>query len=200
MTLAATAQNGLDLFSPYLSEPARKSLLQRNPNGLKEVKGIIIGGMTVASMRGLETPLVNISLEFETNYTEVVAASGSAASEMTYYVRERWELERKRDVLSPPPAQATALHCPRCGAPLQRDTVGACAFCRTKIDSGEFQWYVRDIALLSAKRRVRCLLPTCRKLAPTFPAWYRQTSPTSAPSLNKTIRHSRGVNSKRAPI
>src|ERR1044072_5726709 len=34
----------LDQFSPYLSEAARKSLLQRNPSGLREVKGIIIGG------------------------------------------------------------------------------------------------------------------------------------------------------------
>ncbi len=38
----------LDQFSPYLSEAARKSLLQRNPPGLKEVKGIIIGAMSVA--------------------------------------------------------------------------------------------------------------------------------------------------------
>jgi ribosomal protein L24E len=72
---------------------------------------------------------------------------------MTYYVRERWHLERKRDVLSPPPAQATALHCPKCGAPLQKDTVGACAFCGTKVESGEFQWYVRGIGLLSREAK-----------------------------------------------
>ena len=142
----------LDLFSPYLSEDARKSLLDRNAKGLKEVKGIIVGAMRIADIRGLETPLVNISLLFETNYTEVVNTNGKP-SEMTYYVRERWQLERKRDVLSPPPAQATALHCPRCGAPLQKDTVGACAFCGAKIESGEFQWYVRGIALLSSEAK-----------------------------------------------
>src|SRR2546422_5809015 len=38
----------LDQFSPYLSEPGRKALLQRNPPGLQEVKGIIVGAMTVA--------------------------------------------------------------------------------------------------------------------------------------------------------
>ena len=101
-------------------------------------------------MRGLETPVVNVSLVFEANYTEAVAVEGSGPAEMAYYVRERWELERKRDVLSPPPAQATALHCPRCGAPLQKDTVGACAFCGTRVDSGEFQWYVRSITLLKS--------------------------------------------------
>jgi hypothetical protein len=143
----------LELFSPYLSEAARNALMQRNGNGLKEVKGIIIGAMNIVSVRGLETPVVNISLVFETNYTEVGAGDGNTPQETTYYVRERWELERKRDVLSPPPGKATALHCPRCGAPLQKDTVGACAFCRTRIDSGEFQWYVRGIALLSKEAK-----------------------------------------------
>lgn len=150
-------EQALDQFSPYLGEAARKSLLGRNPSGLKEVKGIIVGGLRVEDVRGLETPLVTINLVFETNYTEVVGSNGSGANkksgEMTYYVRERWQLERKRDVLSPPPKQATALHCPKCGAPLQKDTVGACAFCGTKIESGEFQWYVRGIGLLSSEAK-----------------------------------------------
>jgi hypothetical protein len=136
----------LDLLSPYLADTARTSLLQLNPQGLKEVKGIIIGSMSVASVRGVETPTVNVSLEFETNYTEEVAVNNQQ-SEMTYYVRERWDLERKRDLLSPPPAQATALHCPRCGAALQKDTTGACAFCGVRIESGEFQWFVRQITI-----------------------------------------------------
>lgn len=159
-TLYAKAHDGrghgpklLEQFSPYLSEAARKSLLQRNPSGLREVKGIIIGGMRIVDIRGLETPVINITLLFETNYTEVVATNGAPPQEMTYYVRERWQLERKRDVLSPPPARATALHCPKCGAPLQKDTVGACAFCGTRIESGEFQWYVRGIALVSREAK-----------------------------------------------
>lgn len=142
----------LDLFSPYLSESARTALLQRNPPGLQEVKGIIVGAMRVEQVQGLETPTVQVRLFFESNYTEVMQPNVQP-SEMTYYVNEEWELERKRDVLSPPPAQATALHCPRCGAPLQRDTIGACAFCGTKIDSGEFQWYVRTIRLINKEAR-----------------------------------------------
>jgi len=140
----------LDLFSPYLSQPARTALLQRNPTNLQEVRGIIVGAMSVADVHGLDTPLVKISVMFEANYTEV---TGPVPSEMSYYVRELWQLERKRDVLSPPPAQATALHCPRCGAPLQKDSVGACAFCLTKIDSGEFQWYVTEVKTLSREAR-----------------------------------------------
>jgi hypothetical protein len=142
----------LDQFSPYLSDEVRKALWQRNPPGLKEVKGIIVGAMNIASVRGVASPLVNITLVFETNYTEVVTQNG-VDNETTYYVTERWLLERKRDVLSPSPAQAAALHCPKCGAPLQKDTVGACAFCGAKIESGEFQWYVRNVELLSREAR-----------------------------------------------
>src|SRR5207245_8432930 len=127
--------------------------LQLNSSNLKAVQGVIVGAMQVADVRGLATPTVGISIEFDANYTEFTPREGDPRGEMSYYVRERWELERKRDVLSPPPAQATALHCPRCGAPLQRDTVGACAFCHTKIDSGEFQWYARSVTLLNREAR-----------------------------------------------
>jgi hypothetical protein len=143
----------LELFSPYLSEAARKSLLGRNPPDIQEVKGIIVGSMQIGQVDGLVTPMVRVNLIFETNYTEVTKAISGGKPETSYYVTERWELERKRDLLSPPPAQATALHCPRCGAPLQRDTVGACTYCETKIDSGEFQWYVRKIVLVGKEAR-----------------------------------------------
>lgn len=161
--------SALDQFSPYLSEAARKTLLQRNPPGLKQVKGIIIGAMTPQNVRGLETPMLNISLTFEANYTEAVDQGGVPA-EMTYYVHERWELERKRDVLSPPPATATALHCPRCGGALQKDTVGACAFCGTRIDNGEFQWYVREIALLNREAKGPLLTSDVPEIGTNYPS------------------------------
>ncbi len=159
----------LDLWSPYLSDAARAALRQRNPEGLREVKGIIVGAMSTQSVRGLESPFVQVGILFETNYTEVFDQNG-AKVEMSYYVHERWELERKRDVLSPPPAQAIALHCPRCGAPLQKDTVGACAFCGSKIESGEFQWYVRGITLLSREARGPLLTSDVPEVGTDFPS------------------------------
>ncbi len=160
----------LDQFSPYLGDGARESLLQRNPANLKEVKGTIIGAMNVESVRGLETPTVSVSLRFEANYTEVIAGKNGAPTEMTYYVKEMWQLERKRDVLSPPPAQAAALHCPRCGGPLQRDTVGACSFCGTKIDSGEFQWFVREISLLNTEAKGPLLTSDVPEAGTNYPS------------------------------
>ncbi|HYX30476.1 MAG TPA: TIM44-like domain-containing protein [Pyrinomonadaceae bacterium] len=154
----------LDELSPYLSGEAMNALIQLNPANLKSVEGIIVGAMNVVEVRGVETPIVWITIEFETNYTEVVGDQ-----QMTYYVRERWRLERKRDVLSPAPEQATALHCPRCGAPLQKDTNGACAFCGTKITSGEFQWYVGEIKTLSREARGPLLTENVPEVGTNYP-------------------------------
>jgi ribosomal protein L24E len=155
-----------------LSDQARASLQQLNPPKLKSVEGIIVGAMQIVGIQGLATPVVSVSIEFDANYTEVTD------KQMSYYVREHWVLERKRDVLSPTPEQATALHCPRCGAALQKDTVGACAFCGTKVESGEFQWYVRSITTLQREAKgplltsdvpeVGTLNPTISQ--PNFPA------------------------------
>ena len=158
--------NAINQLSPYLSERARKSLLQLNSGGQPEVRGIIIGSMNVAEVRGLESPLVKISLVFEANYTEVTKAD----NEMTYYVRERWQLERNRDVLSPTPEQATALHCPRCGAALQQDTTGACAFCGTRIERGEFQWFVTNIIPLDREARGPLLTSDVQEAGTDFPS------------------------------
>lgn len=182
-------KTALDELSPYLSEKARASLLHLNSPNLKAVQGVIVGAMQAVDVRGLATPKVEISVEFEANYTEFTPREGDARGEMSYYVRERWELERKRDVLSPAPEQATALHCPRCGAPLQKDTAGACAFCATKIESGEFQWYVRRITTMGREARgplltsdvpeVGTLYPTVTQPnLPAVRAAYEQNNPS----------------------
>jgi hypothetical protein len=160
----------MDQLSPYVDEQARQALLGRNPQNLQRVMGVIVGAMRIADVRGLQSPLVQISIEFEANYTEVVGGPGGGEGrQMSYYVREHWELERKRDVLSPSPAQAVALHCPRCGAAFQPDTRGACSFCGTKIESGEFQWFVRRIQLLSREERGPMLTGNVEEVGTNYP-------------------------------
>ncbi len=162
-------KTALDELSPYLGDAARASLLQLNSPNLKAVQGIIVGAMQVTDVRGLATPKVGISVEFEANYTEFTPTESDPRGEMSYYVREHWTLERKRDVLSPPPEQATALHCPRCGAPLQKDTTGACAFCSTRIESGEFQWYVTSTMTLSREARGPLLTSDVPEVGTQYP-------------------------------
>lgn len=166
----ARGRKNLEELSPYLSEAARGALAARNPPDLHSVVGVIIGSMQVSGVQGLTSPVVMISVEFETNYTEVTGGSGQQPKEMTYYVRERWVLERNREVLSPTPAQATALHCPRCGAALMKDTAGACAFCGARIESGEFQWFVRAVSLLSKEARGPLLTSNVPEVGTDYPS------------------------------
>lgn len=166
----ARGRGKLDELSPYLSADVRNALMQRNPPHLVAVTGIIIGSMQVGGVQGLSSPVVKISVIFEANYTEVVGGKDGRTSEMTYYVREMWVLERNRDVLSPPPAQATALHCPRCGAALMKDTTGACAFCGARIESGEFQWFATSVTLTSREARGPLLTSDVPEVGTDFPS------------------------------
>lgn len=166
----ARGRGKLEELSPYLSETARATLMQRNPPNLQRVVGVIIGSMQVSGVQGLASPVVMISVEFETNYTEITGGDGQKQNEMTYYVRERFVLERNREVLSPTPAQATALHCPRCGAALMKDTTGACAFCGARIESGEFQWFVRSVTLLSKEARGPLLTSNVPEVGTDYPS------------------------------
>jgi predicted lipid-binding transport protein (Tim44 family) len=166
----ARGRGHLDELSPYLSADVRNALAQRNPPNLQAVTGVIIGSMQIGGVQGLSSPVVKISIVFEANYTEIVGTKEGRASEMAYYVRELWILERNRDVLSPPPAQATALHCPRCGAALMKDTTGACAFCGARIESGEFQWFATSATLTSREARGPLLTSDVPEVGTDYPS------------------------------
>lgn len=144
----ARGEGDLDRYAPYLSEAARNGLRSRSKQGLKGVRGIVIGSFRVQEVRGLDTPHAMVQVVYEANYTETVSGHDTS-----WYVREQWKLERKKDILSPPPEKSKADHCPRCGAALQTRTDGSCEYCGVQIKSGSFHWYVRSIALLSRETR-----------------------------------------------
>jgi uncharacterized Zn finger protein (UPF0148 family) len=148
----AREEGKLDQYAPYLSAEARGALVSRNPQGLREVKGVIIGSFHVDGLSGLETPQVEVAVSYESNLTEV-SGNTAGGTEASWYLREQWVLERKRDILSPPPAKAKADHCPSCGAPLRTRTDGACESCGVRIQDGTFQWYVRSVTLVSREER-----------------------------------------------
>ncbi|HEY8133673.1 MAG TPA: zinc-ribbon domain-containing transport protein [Thermoanaerobaculia bacterium] len=148
----ARAAGDLARYSPYLSVEARRALLARNPKGLKEVRGIVIGSLQVGDLRGLHSETISIPVTYEANFTEIVDA-GLGQQESSWYVQEQWWFERRRDILSPPPDKAKAEHCPRCGAALQTRTDGSCEYCGVTISDGSFQWYVRNIVVVTKDAR-----------------------------------------------
>jgi hypothetical protein len=144
----ARGTGGLERYAPYIAEAARNMLARLNPKGLTEVRGIVVGAMHVGAIGGLSGQTVFVPVKYEANYTEVVDGK-----ESSWYVQEDWVFERRRDILSPPPEKAKADHCPRCGAPLQTRTDGACQYCGVKIEDGTFQWFVRSIVPVAKDAR-----------------------------------------------
>ncbi|HEY0142355.1 MAG TPA: TIM44-like domain-containing protein [Thermoanaerobaculia bacterium] len=136
----ALGQGRVDAFAPYVSAPVREGLKQQAPAGLTAIDGVVIGSFSVAAIRALDQPRVEVDVEFEANYSEV-----TAAGTRRWYVSEVWTLTRTRDLLSPPPDKARAEHCPKCGAPLETRTDGTCLYCRTAVRDGSFHWFVQSI-------------------------------------------------------
>jgi hypothetical protein len=57
---------------------------------------------------------------------------------------EYWSFIRRSTSSSKGPAKASG-SCPNCGAPLEVNMAGECAYCNTKITSGEFDWVLSAI-------------------------------------------------------
>jgi hypothetical protein len=165
----ARGAGDLDRYAPYLGDGARNALRSRNPKGLREVRGIVIGSFQVTSLRGIDTPNVVATVAYESNYTEI-----SDGGEQSWYVQEQWALERRRDILSPPPEKAKADHCPRCGAALATRTDGSCEYCGAKIESGAFQWFVRSITLVNREQRGPLLTSNVPEQGTDTPTRYQQ--------------------------
>jgi len=147
----ALGRGEVDNLAPYVAKGLRDGL-KRFAAGLTSIDEVVIGSFAVVAFRGLEQAEVEADVEFEANYTET-----RDNAVRRYYVREVWTLTRGRDVLSPTPEKAKAEHCPKCGAPLQMRTDGACLHCGTIITDGSFQWFVRAIRGVSREDRPRDL-------------------------------------------
>ena len=121
---------------------------------LKEIKGVIIAAATITGVSKPDRPTITITVSFDTNYTEVRSAKeGQAEVSQTWYARESWRFSRKRDVLSRPPERITAIHCPKCGGPLERKADGTCSHCGVKIVGGDFDWFVTSLDILEREAR-----------------------------------------------
>lgn len=139
----------LNLLSPYLSENARRQLGERGTRKPTKVSGVVVGSQILTQFSGIEAPTVKITVEFEANYTD----SLKSGKDQSFYVKERWILTRRRDAVSRKPDALLSFHCPNCGAPVEESQDEACANCDAVFNSGEFDWFVEGVTLLTEKRR-----------------------------------------------
>jgi hypothetical protein len=158
----ARSSQMLERYSPYLRPTARKTLgsLARTP-----VSSVIVGAMRPYQFsRDDHARVHRVVMEIEANYTELVPAGQQA-----YYACEQWTLVRALGARSRPPTKARALVCPNCGAPLDRTVHGRCTYCSQAVDSGQFDWVVEKIAIVSRETRGPMLTGTTEEQGTTSP-------------------------------
>ena len=140
----------IDSLAPYIDEAAIGHLrsIGTPETGLKDVDGIVLGTSKITSvMNAAEGTTITVFLE--ANYTEI-AQNGQQVS---YYTEERWHFWRQTGVTSLPPGKIDAIHCPKCGGPLEQTGDGACVYCNTVVRGGQFHWFVTWIEMLDRVTR-----------------------------------------------
>lgn len=128
----------MEALSPYIAPETRRALLGREPAGVP-IRGVVIGSMQVerVTLPGASDGMIEVEVAFEANFSAALANG-----ERGFYMREAWRLQRRADVQSRGPGDATALGCPSCGAPFERSDEGQCRFCGQQVDGGRFDWTV----------------------------------------------------------
>lgn len=148
---ARRAPEAMAALGPYVSERARRSLLDRHPRAAN-IHGVVIGRLGVS--RASVSERVHFEVVFEANYTADLPQQGMRHTlERGFYVMETWRVERSMAVTSRPPEAVRDFHCPACGAPFVRSGSGACSYCKRQVDDGRFDWTVTSILLNSQASR-----------------------------------------------
>jgi uncharacterized Zn finger protein (UPF0148 family) len=186
----------LDALAPYLSEAARNNLEQRPP-AVTPVTAVVVGALRVLDVTlpgPLASPLasppssptpgptpdprVRVTLEIESNLT-----LGTAGSERTQYVKERWSLVRGANVRTKPPQQVQSFHCPNCGAPFEPTGSDRCQYCGEVVSGGRFDWTVESIDAVRAEARPPALTGTVEEVGTNWPTVFHPALPARRAEL-----------------
>lgn len=93
----------------------------------------------------LETRIVDYVTDDATG--QVISGSNTREKFMTY----EWTMIRRRGVLTQSTPVTKVLSCPSCGAPLDINQSGQCAYCGSIITSGEYDWVVSQMRCISQR-------------------------------------------------
>ena len=161
----ARGRNDAHALSPYLGMETIGQLAN-TARGLSEVRAIVVGALIyVKTIASSAARRIEVTLEFQTNYTEVEASGHQQA----YYVVERWTLSRSRAARSRKPETARVIGCPNCGAPLSSIRGNTCSYCNQVVNTGEFDWMVDSIVEIEKTKRPPQLTGDTAEVGNDFP-------------------------------
>ncbi len=139
--------------APYVSQPARDELAQRQPIGVP-VEQVVVGALRVTR---LDLPAAAADADNHPNRVRIAIQyeANVMTAQHTYYSVETWLFGRDATRTSKPPGATKGFPCPNCGAPWQASATGTqqCASCGQIVDNGRFDWIVEQIALSSIDER-----------------------------------------------
>jgi predicted lipid-binding transport protein (Tim44 family) len=154
----ARSKGTLETLSAYLSPNAVHAFKSR-----RDVDEVVIGSMSYARVDISQGDAI-VDVDFEANLGFAAAGGGDAA-----YLRERWSLSRRQGVRSRTPERARVLDCPSCGAPLTAVIAGKCNHCGKLVATGEFDWVVRDVTILTYETRPPLLISNVEEVGTELP-------------------------------
>ncbi len=129
-------------LKPFLSENLFQSSIKVAPYS-RSINEIVIGNINLESIFE-NNAYLSITADINSNYTLNMGGRNTR-----FILTERWTFNRKKGLVSKGPEQMRDLKCPNCGAASNFSDTGQCAYCDTFIESGEMQWMVEQINILS---------------------------------------------------
>jgi hypothetical protein len=126
---------GTQALAAYLEPNLAQSLVDPQ---LSDVQGIVIGAMRYVRFSGTRSPMLEVEIEIESNYVEVLRTGGTRR----FYAVDRVVLTRAATARSRPKARSHTLDCPNCGAPLEAVRGTECSYCRQNVGFGRFDWMI----------------------------------------------------------
>jgi predicted lipid-binding transport protein (Tim44 family) len=131
---------------PFLTPQLAQRFAGEKPvGGLQRTSNVVVGAARIQDIS--IGPLVFITAEFESNYTE----HREGGQKVVIYAREFWTFRRKRGALSKSPEDIATLSCPSCGAAVELKPDGSCTYCGKVVTDGTFHWQVSNIRIAEMK-------------------------------------------------
>ncbi len=133
-------------LAAYLAPPMLQTMVDP---ALSDVQGIVIGALRYVRFSGVQSPMLEIELELEVNFVEVLKSGGTRR----YYCVDRIVLARSPSARSRPFARARTLDCPNCGAPLESVRGTQCSYCQQNVGYGRYDWMLTHLSNLTREPR-----------------------------------------------